>query len=245
MGVESTVYGKFSDLTVAGVAYSNNVIDNTPTGMASAPIEDCGIADSPCTGVSGAVCLIERGTVSFYDKIANCEAGGGVGAIIYNNEAGNFFGTIEGNTVGIPAVSISQEDGQSISVGSAANMNVYTGYGYSFYDGTSMATPHVSAVAALVWSNHPQCNNKQIREVLGLTAKDLGAAGRDNTYGYGLVQAKAAVDHITTNGCGGDGGGGGGGGGGCELLPTGASCSANSECCSNNCKGQPGNKTCK
>jgi hypothetical protein len=44
---------------------------------------------------------------------------------------------------------------------------------------------------------------------------------------------------------GGDGGGGGGGGGGGECKPAGESCSSNSECCSNKCRGGPNNSTCR
>ena len=68
-----------------------------------------------------------------------------------------------------------------------------------------MATPHVSAVAALVWSSDPTKSNAQIRDALQKTAKDLGTAGRDTSYGYGLVQAKAALDYVK-NGGGGSGG---------------------------------------
>ncbi len=68
--------------------------------------------------------------------------------------------------------------------------------GYEFYDGTSMATPHVSGVAALIWSKYPDLTNVQIREALTSTALDLGATGRDVAYGYGLVQAKAALDKL-------------------------------------------------
>jgi hypothetical protein len=59
-----------------------------------------------------------------------------------------------------------------------------------------MATPHASAVAALVWSANPSWTNAQIREALTASALDLGAAGRDVAYGYGLVQAKAALDFL-------------------------------------------------
>mgnify|MGYP000259130329 CR=1 FL=1 len=72
---------------------------------------------------------------------------------------------------------------------------------YASWSGTSMATPHVSGVAALVWSNHPSCTAAQIRNALNMTAKDKGTAGRDTSYGYGIVQAKAAVDAITADGC--------------------------------------------
>jgi len=72
---------------------------------------------------------------------------------------------------------------------------------YELFNGTSMATPHVSAVAALVWSYFPKCSASQIRSTLDKSALDLGAPGRDPYYGYGLVQAKAAYDRIRTMGC--------------------------------------------
>lgn len=82
---------------------------------------------------------------------------------------------------------------------------------YAFFDGTSMATPHVAGVAALVWSNHPECNNLEIRDALRRNALDLETSGRDDLTGYGLVQALATVDDIDSNSCTGAGGGGGGG----------------------------------
>ncbi len=63
-------------------------------------------------------------------------------------------------------------------------------YGYA---GTSMATPHVAAIAALVKSVNPSLTNADIRTLLQRTAQDIGAAGRDNQFGYGLVDAWAAV----------------------------------------------------
>jgi hypothetical protein len=54
-------------------------------------------------------------------------------------------------------------------------------------------------VAALVWSCNPTLSNAQIRDALQKSAKDLGAAGKDNSCGYGLVQAKAALNFL---GCG-------------------------------------------
>ena len=68
-----------------------------------------------------------------------------------------------------------------------------------------MASPHVAGVAALVWSHYPQCSNAQIRSALAASAQDLGAPGRDTSYGYGLVQTKAAVDYLAQYGCDGDG----------------------------------------
>ena len=61
-----------------------------------------------------------------------------------------------------------------------------------------MATPHVSGVAALVWSNFPNLKGEQIRKAIEESAKDLGATGYDHYYGHGLVNAKAAFDQINS-----------------------------------------------
>lgn len=72
---------------------------------------------------------------------------------------------------------------------------------YAYYSGTSMAVPHVAAAAALVWSHHPECTNVQIRYALAYTAKDIGNAGCDDDYGYGIVKTKKALDFINQYGC--------------------------------------------
>lgn len=68
-----------------------------------------------------------------------------------------------------------------------------TSEGYYFYTGTSMATPHVVGVAALVKSQDPSRTNAQIRNILVTTAEDLGTPGRDVYFGYGIVDAAAAL----------------------------------------------------
>ncbi|MBI4517250.1 MAG: S8 family serine peptidase [Deltaproteobacteria bacterium] len=60
--------------------------------------------------------------------------------------------------------------------------------------GTSFAAPHVSGVAALVRSRHPQFTRPQIRQALRETADDLGPSGWDPTFGYGRVNARRAVE---------------------------------------------------
>ncbi len=56
-----------------------------------------------------------------------------------------------------------------------------------------MATPHVSGVAALILARNPSLTPDGVRGVLQMTADDLGTPGRDNYYGYGLVNAEAAL----------------------------------------------------
>jgi subtilisin family serine protease len=68
--------------------------------------------------------------------------------------------------------------------------------GYEAWGGTSMATPHVSGAAALIWSANPDWTNVQIREAMDATALDLGQEGRDVHYGFGLVQAYDALQYL-------------------------------------------------
>jgi hypothetical protein len=64
---------------------------------------------------------------------------------------------------------------------------------YMLSSGTSMAAPHVAGVAALIWSMYPGFTNQGIRDRLNQTASDLGTYGWDEYYGWGLVDAEAAL----------------------------------------------------
>lgn len=63
---------------------------------------------------------------------------------------------------------------------------------YMFFQGTSMAAPHVAGLAALVMSSGIT-DPGEVRSILESTANDLGPAGRDPKYGHGLIDAEAAV----------------------------------------------------
>jgi len=207
VGVLSTVpmnSGSQSSLTVGGTGFSAGAMDGSPQTSATAPLANFGIGDTVNTAVAGKVCLIQRGSVDFAVKVSNCEKSGGLGAVIYNNVAGAFGGTLGTTVTTIPSVSVSDTDGTALlgRLGQSATVEVKP-YSYAYYDGTSMATPHVSAVAALVWSHFPTCSNSQVRSALGASAQDLGSKGRDEKFGFGLVQAKAAYDYIkATYACG-------------------------------------------
>lgn len=71
-------------------------------------------------------------------------------------------------------------------------MDIYSTWingGYVNESGTSMAAPFVSGVAALIKSKNLSLTPQEIRDVLTYNAIDLGDAGRDRVYGFGLVQA--------------------------------------------------------
>jgi subtilisin family serine protease len=64
---------------------------------------------------------------------------------------------------------------------------------YFTKSGTSMATPHVSGLAALVWSHWPEWTNEQVARHIQQTAVDLGELGWDEWYGWGRVDALIAL----------------------------------------------------
>jgi subtilisin family serine protease len=65
--------------------------------------------------------------------------------------------------------------------------------GYTTMSGTSMATPHVAGVAALLLSVNPELSVAQLDSLMEMTALDLGTAGKDNTFGAGRVDAYQAA----------------------------------------------------
>jgi aminopeptidase YwaD len=69
--------------------------------------------DFPSQGVASQVALVERGDISFSDKVANAAAAGAAAVIIYNNQEGPFHGDLERESA-IPAVAISQSEGQRL-----------------------------------------------------------------------------------------------------------------------------------
>lgn len=195
--------GSVPSLTVNSTPYEVNAMDGSPKATATGPLINFGLGDSVTSGMNGAVCLIQRGAIEFGLKIKNCQDSGGVGAVIYNNVAGSFNGTTGTYVTTIPSVSASDTVGATLMGlnGPSATVAVSPS-NYAFFNGTSMATPHVSAVAALVWSYFPTCTVAQIRATLNNSAEDLGAAGRDTKFGYGLVRAQAAYNQARSSVCG-------------------------------------------
>ena len=61
------------------------------------------------------------------------------------------------------------------------------------FQGTSMASPHVAGLAALMVSQMPTLTPAAIEAILRRTALDLGSPGRDDQFGWGLIQARPAI----------------------------------------------------
>ncbi|MBP1156314.1 MULTISPECIES: S8 family peptidase [unclassified Paenibacillus] len=64
---------------------------------------------------------------------------------------------------------------------------------YAALSGTSMASPHVTALAALIRSANPELKNTEVMQLMRDTAMDLGDAGKDKYFGYGLIDVVAAL----------------------------------------------------
>jgi len=192
-------------LGVSGVAWNNPII----------PIK---ITDSSCYGyyssmINGIVYAADKGArvanISF--QIFNGASLSDAGK--YMNEHGGWVVAAAGNTGILENYS---ENPYIISVGSissnglvssfssygpfvdfaAPGSSIYTtttGGAYGYTSGTSFSSPIVSGVVALILSNNPSMNSQQVYDALKNSAVDKGTAGRDNYYGWGVVDAYGAL----------------------------------------------------
>jgi serine protease len=73
------------------------------------------------------------------------------------------------------------------------NAPAFNSFSVFGFQGTSMATPHVAGLAALLVSQRPGITPAQIESIIRATARDIGTPGKDNDFGDGLIQPRAAL----------------------------------------------------
>jgi serine protease len=150
-----------------------------------------------------------RGTVSFPAALPNVIAVGAVDGRKQRARYSNFGpeidlvapgGDIRRDDTGPNGVPDGRPDGilQQTLDPDSAEQGIYNDFSYFFVDGTSQATPHVSAVAALLYQQGIH-DPIAIKAAMEQTAEDLGAAGHDDTFGSGLVQPAEALKGLGLN----------------------------------------------
>jgi serine protease len=163
--------------------------------------------------VSGKIALIERGgndptgtSLTFLAKTRNALAKGAIGVVVYSNAnpvvTPGFSGLTKTDVTTLPPMAlIERADGLALLATPNATLTMsFDSHGltelFALLNGTSMATPHAVGTAALVWAVSPNSTATNVANALEQTAKDLGTAGRDTTYGFGLVDALAAAKQL-------------------------------------------------
>jgi subtilisin family serine protease len=209
VNILSTIPTWFSVTT--GVVYqaSNTYFGNgltfagTTTGI-TAIVYSCGLgnpSDFPAS-VNGNIALIQRGTLTFSNKVANAMAAGARAAIIYNNVSGNFTGTLITASSWIPAVSLSQADGQTLLAALPTTATVINQFDptqiYEYLDGTSMATPHVTGAVAFDAAIYPsETSSQRVQRILQNIDPIAGLSGTVVTGGRLNLASTLGIGNIT------------------------------------------------
>lgn len=184
-------------------------ITGSSTRTVTAPAYYCGFGGNTIDfppQVSGNIAHIRRGgSFSFATKITNAFNAGAIGVVISNNVAGLNQASMGAASSTIPAVTVSQADGDILQANDGALVTISqfnNGHDYTNLSGTSMAAPHVTATAALLFSNFvpaaplPALGPSTVRWVLEDTAIEAGDIGFDKRYGWGIINAVAAAGYL-------------------------------------------------
>jgi subtilisin family serine protease len=192
-----------SEFDTEGQRYTSRSLFFSPAGEYTGELVDCGQGETG--GCKGGTC---DGFVAYVRLTGGSAALAarnvmrqGARAIVFgvdNSESESWQKLLDGPGLAwVPSLAVGRESRAAVlkNLGRRVHVNL-RGVDYAELPGTSMATPHVTGVAALVWSARPSLTATEVRSLLERTAKDLGEPGHDPRYGHGLVQAKAALDAL-------------------------------------------------
>lgn len=119
-----------------------------------------------------------------------------VAAVDKNNLRASFSSTGSDVEIAAPGVAVlsTWKDGVNLLGPQPFSFAGFAGEYFIEANGTSMASPHVAGVAALLMASNPNYTAEAVRNKMNETALDLGDAGKDKLYGYGLVDASSALE---------------------------------------------------
>jgi serine protease len=124
-----------------------------------------------------------------------------VGATDYSNQVTRYSNKGKGLDLVAPGGDLSKDlNSDGYGDGVLQETLVNGAWGYYFFDGTSMASPHVAALAALLIAEAVAITPDEVYTVLTSTTLDLEDPGYDKSSGYGLVQAYSALNYVP-DGC--------------------------------------------
>ncbi len=122
-----------------------------------------------------------------------------VAASDYNDAKASFSNWGEKIDVAAPGVNILSTRASNSPMCTAS---ITVGTNYCVVSGTSMATPHVAGLAALILSKNPNLTNEEVRQIIRNGATDLGTSGWDPYFGYGRINAQGSINlaanHVLT-----------------------------------------------
>jgi hypothetical protein len=188
-GSESDFQSAVEEIVDYAVAHNLKAVLNLSAGWFS----DSGTLSDACQYVDdhGMILCVatgnEGGTLRF-PATHSLDFGGviAVGATDSSDAVADFSNVGPAVTVVAPGVGI-------LSTFPTYDVSGDTAHDFVSWDGTSMATPHVTGLASLVWSKETRLSNDEVRDVMVNTAVKLGAGDFDNSWGHGRVDAAEAV----------------------------------------------------
>ncbi|MCH7492982.1 S8 family serine peptidase, partial [Patescibacteria group bacterium] len=170
-------------------AYNNGVVVVAASGNGgSSSIGFPAAYDSYVIAVGSTRYDEERSTFSNFGSSLDVVAPGGQTSLD-QNEDGFADGVLQ-NTF------TAYDDRRPFCVSNQDNPADVTDFAYWFYQGTSMSTPHVAGLAAALLAIDPTLTPDQVRTAIETTAEDKGAVGFDTEYGWGLIDAEAALASV-------------------------------------------------
>ena len=182
------------DKIFAGLAYAVEAGADV-VNLSLAGATDAGMCDAVHRTVAAGVVVIAAtgndGASVGYP--AACPEAIAVGAVTMRGTLASYSNT--GPSVDLTAPGgESADENMDLAPDGILQYAVFNGKGGYYYSaGTSMASPHVAAAAAIVRSIRPSATPEQVRQVLISTATDKGSAGTDSSFGAGLLDVAAVV----------------------------------------------------